>query len=49
MTVMDNKHSRLQVSDIDRELDLARGDGAVRDITIPPCPELLSALMHEMR
>lgn len=40
---------RLQVTDIDRELDQARSEGPVRDITIPPCPELLTALQLEMR
>lgn len=39
----------MQVADIDRELDLARSEGPVRDIVIPPCPELLSALQKEMR
>ncbi len=39
----------MQVTDIDRELDQARSDGPVRDIVIPPCPELLTALQLEMR
>ena len=39
----------MQVTDIDRELDQARSEGVVRDIVIPPCPELLTALQHEMR
>ncbi len=39
----------LQISDIDRELDQARVEGPVRDIVIPPCPELLTALQLEMR
>lgn len=39
----------LQIVDIDRELDRARAEGAVRDIVIPPCPELLTALQLEMR
>ena len=39
----------MKVADIDRELDLARSEGPVRDIVIPPCPELLSALQKEMR
>ncbi len=39
----------MQVADIDRELDVARTQGPVRDIVIPPCPELLSALQVEVR
>lgn len=39
----------MQVTDIDRELDQARSEGPVRDIVIPPCPELLTALQLEMR
>lgn len=39
----------MQVTDIDRELDHARSEGPVRDIAIPPCPELLTALQLEMR
>ena len=39
----------MQVTDIDHELDLARAQGPVRDIVIPPCPELLRALQQEMR
>lgn len=39
----------MQVADIDRELDLARREGPVRDIVIPPCPELLAALLVEVR
>jgi HD-like signal output (HDOD) protein len=38
----------MQVADIDRELDLARTQGPVRDIIIPPCPELLAALQVEV-
>jgi HD-like signal output (HDOD) protein len=38
----------MQVADIDRELDLARSQGPVRDIIIPPCPELLAALQVEV-
>ena len=34
----------MQVAEIDRELELARTQGPVRDIIIPPCPELLAAL-----
>jgi HD-like signal output (HDOD) protein len=36
------------IADIDRELDLARSAGPVRDIVIPPCPELLTALRNEV-
>lgn len=39
----------MQAADIERELDLARSEGPVRDIVIPPCPELLRALQQEMR
>ena len=39
----------LQIADIDRALDQARAEGPVRDIVIPPCPELLTALQLEMR
>lgn len=35
-------------SDTDRELDLALASGPLRDIAIPPCPELLVALRQEM-
>lgn len=34
----------MRIADIDRELDHARNQGPVRDIVIPPCPELLAAL-----
>ena len=34
--------------DTDRELDQALASGPLRDIVIPPCPELLVALRHEM-
>ena len=34
--------------DTDRELDLALASGPLRDIAIPPCPELLVALRQEM-
>ena len=43
------KPATLQIADIDRELDQARAEGPVRDIVIPPCPELLTALQLEMR
>lgn len=36
------------VSDTDRELDQALASGPLRDIAIPPCPELLVALRQEM-
>lgn len=39
----------MQVADIDKELDLARREGPVRDIVIPPCPELLTELQVETR
>lgn len=39
----------MQVAEIDRELELARTQGPVRDIIIPPCPELLAALQVEVR
>lgn len=35
-------------SDTDRELDMALASGPLRDIVIPPCPELLVALRKEM-
>ena len=38
----------MKVADIDRELDHARSEGPVRDIAIPPCPELLVALRKEV-
>jgi len=37
------------VAEIDRELERARTEGPVRDIIIPPCPELLTALRKEMQ
>jgi HD-like signal output (HDOD) protein len=39
----------MAVADIDRELELARTEGPVRDIIIPPCPELLTALRKEVQ
>jgi HD-like signal output (HDOD) protein len=39
----------MKVADIDRELELARTQGPVRDIIIPPCPELLDALRVEVQ
>lgn len=38
----------MSVAAIDRELDRARNEGPVRDIVIPPCPELLTALRQEV-
>jgi len=39
----------MKVAEIERELDLARKEGPVRDIVIPPCPELLTELQLETR
>ena len=39
----------MQVAEIDRELEHARAQGPVKDIIIPPCPELLVALQVEVR
>lgn len=38
----------MKVADIDRELELARTQGPVRDIIIPPCPDLLAQLRDEV-
>lgn len=38
----------MQVAEIDHELEHARTQGPVRDIIIPPCPELLAALQVEV-
>jgi len=38
----------MKVEEINRELEVARRDGPVRDIVIPPCPELLVALRQEV-
>jgi HD-like signal output (HDOD) protein len=38
----------MNVSAIDRELDHAKRQGPLRDIVIPPCPELLTALRAEV-
>ena len=43
------RNRTLQLQEIDSELDRARTEGPVRDIVIPPCPELLTALQREMR
>jgi len=38
----------MKVAEINRELDLAQAQGPVRDIIIPPCPELLVELQREV-
>lgn len=38
----------MSVADIDQELDHARQQGPLRDMAIPPCPELLIALRKEL-
>ena len=38
----------MTVAAIDRELDKARNEGPVKDIVIPPCPELLLELRREV-
>ncbi len=38
----------MQLAAINRELDLARDLGPVRDIIIPPCPQLLAELQKEV-
>lgn len=38
----------MKVAEINRELDLARVAGPLRDIIIPPCPELLAELQREV-
>lgn len=38
----------MTVADINRELEIARTQGPVRDIIIPPCPELLAELRREV-
>ena len=38
----------MKVAEIDRELELARTQGPVRDIIIPPCPDLLAQLRKEV-
>jgi hypothetical protein len=38
----------LKAQDINRELDHARAVGPVKDIVIPPCPELLVQLQTEL-
>ncbi len=39
----------MRVADIDQELERARTHGPVRDIIIPPCPELLAELQRAVR
>jgi HD-like signal output (HDOD) protein len=39
----------MKLAAIDREIEAAERDGLVRDIAIPPCPELLTALLTEAR
>lgn len=39
----------MKVAEIDRELEIARTQGPVRDIIIPPCPELLTELRREVQ
>ena len=38
----------MKVAEIDRELELARTQGPVRDIVITPCPESLAELRVEV-
>jgi HD-like signal output (HDOD) protein len=38
----------MKVAEIDRELELARTKGPLREIVIPPCPELLAELRVEV-
>ena len=38
----------MKVAEINRELDVAREAGPLRDIIIPPCPELLVELQREV-
>jgi HD-like signal output (HDOD) protein len=39
----------MNIEEINQELELARNQGPVRTIVIPPCPELLTELQVEMR
>ena len=39
----------MTVAQIDQELDLARSQGPLRDISIPPCPVLLTELRQEVQ
>ncbi|MGD9835225.1 MAG: HDOD domain-containing protein, partial [Piscinibacter sp.] len=36
------------VADIEREIDAARRSGPLREIVVPPCPELLTRLQRAM-
>ena len=45
---MQTKASQSTPTSADRELDRALASGPLRDIAIPPCPELLVALRREM-
>ncbi len=45
---MQTKASQSTPTPADRELDRALASGPLRDIAIPPCPELLVALRREM-
>lgn len=38
----------MHIAEIDRELEQVRAQGPLRDIIIPPCPELLGALRSEV-
>ncbi len=38
----------MQLAEIDQELETVKARGAVRDIVIPPCPELLVELQREV-
>jgi HD-like signal output (HDOD) protein len=38
----------MKAQEINRELDQARDSGPVKDIIIPPCPQLLVKLRHEL-
>ena len=38
----------MKAQEINRELDHARDAGPVKDIVIPPCPELLAQLQAEL-
>ena len=38
----------MKAQEINRELDHARDAGPIKDIVIPPCPELLAQLQTEL-
>jgi len=38
----------MKAQEINRELDRARDSGPVKDIVIPPCPQLLVQLQTEL-